>query len=34
MKDAQADARGNPVSTEPKSAISGRTMEEISRHDK
>jgi DNA ligase D-like protein (predicted 3'-phosphoesterase) len=29
MKDDEADARRNPVSTEPKSAISGKTLEEI-----
>ena len=29
MKDDEADARRNPVSTEPDSAASGRTMEEI-----
>jgi DNA ligase D-like protein (predicted 3'-phosphoesterase) len=31
MKDEKADARRNPVSTEPKSVLSGRTLEEI--HD-
>lgn len=29
MKDERADARRNPVSTEPDSVLSGRTMEEI-----
>lgn len=29
MKDDEADARRNPVSSEPKSAISGKTLEEI-----
>lgn len=29
MKDDQADARRNPTSTEPKSVLSGRTLEEI-----
>jgi len=29
MKDDEADARRNPVSTEPKSAISGKTLKEI-----
>lgn len=29
MKDKKADARRNPVSTEPKSVLSGRTLEEI-----
>ncbi len=30
MKDEKADARRNPVSTKPNSAISGRTLDEIS----
>jgi DNA ligase D-like protein (predicted 3'-phosphoesterase) len=34
MKDDEADARRNPVSTEPESAISGRTLEEISAQGK
>jgi len=34
MKDAEADARRNPVSTEPDSALSGRTLEEIHEQDK
>ncbi len=29
MKDEKADARRNPTSTEPKSVLSGRTLEEI-----
>ena len=29
MKDDEADARRNPTSTEPKSVLSGRTLEEI-----
>lgn len=29
MKDDQADARRNPVSTEPKSVLSGRTLEQV-----
>jgi DNA ligase D-like protein (predicted 3'-phosphoesterase) len=29
MKDDAADARRNPISTEPKSVVSGRTMDEI-----
>jgi DNA ligase D-like protein (predicted 3'-phosphoesterase) len=29
MKDDEADARRNPVSTEPKSVLSGRTLDEI-----
>lgn len=29
MKDDQADARRNPVSTEPKSVLSGKTIEEM-----
>lgn len=29
IKDGEADARRNPVSTEPKSAISGKTLEDI-----
>lgn len=31
MDDEEADARRNPVSTEPKSVLSGRTIEEIAR---
>jgi DNA ligase D-like protein (predicted 3'-phosphoesterase) len=34
MKDDQADARRNPVSTEPKSAVSGRTLKQISKQEK
>lgn len=33
MDDEQADARRNPVSTEPESVISGRTIEEIAEED-
>ena len=33
MDDEEADARRNPVSTEPKSVLSGRTIEEIAEHD-
>ncbi|MBD3366849.1 MAG: DNA ligase [Candidatus Eisenbacteria bacterium] len=29
MKDSEADARRNPVSTEPESVLSGRTIEEV-----
>jgi len=29
MKDAEADARRNPVSTEPKSVLSGRTLKQV-----
>jgi len=29
MKDDQADARRNPVSTEPKSVLSGRTLKQV-----
>lgn len=29
MDDAQADARRNPTSTEPKSVLTGRTLQEI-----
>ena len=29
MKDNEADARRNPVSTEPRSVLSGRTLEEV-----
>jgi hypothetical protein len=29
MKDDHADARRNPVSTQPRSVVSGHTMEEI-----
>jgi DNA ligase D-like protein (predicted 3'-phosphoesterase) len=31
MRDDEADARRDPVSTEPKSVLSGKTLEEISR---
>ena len=34
MKDAQADARKNPVSSKPKSALSGRTMNQIRKQQK
>jgi DNA ligase D-like protein (predicted 3'-phosphoesterase) len=30
-KDAEADARRNPVNTEPESVLSGRTIEEVAR---
>jgi hypothetical protein len=33
MDDAEADARRNPVSTEPQSVLSGRTLEEIAAAD-
>ena len=33
MDDKEADARRNPVSTEPKSAISGRSMDEINEEE-
>lgn len=33
MDDDQADARRNPVSTEPKSVLSGRTLEEIAEEE-
>lgn len=33
MDDDEADARRNPVSTEPKSALSGRTIEEIAEEE-
>jgi DNA ligase D-like protein (predicted 3'-phosphoesterase) len=33
MKDDDADARRNPVSTEPKSVLSGRTLAQIARED-
>jgi hypothetical protein len=29
MDDAEADARRNPVATEPDSVVSGRTLDEI-----
>ena len=29
MRDAEADARRNPVSTEPKSVLSGRTLKQV-----
>lgn len=34
MKDEEADARRNPVSTQPKSVITGRTLDEIKREEK
>lgn len=34
MDDDKADARRNPVSTEPKSVLSGRTLEEIANEGK
>jgi DNA ligase D-like protein (predicted 3'-phosphoesterase) len=34
MDDDKADARRNPVSTEPKSVKSGRTIEEVAREEK
>jgi DNA ligase D-like protein (predicted 3'-phosphoesterase) len=33
MKDEGADARRNPVSTEPRSVVSGRTVEEVARSE-
>lgn len=33
MDDADADARRNPVSTEPESVVSGRTVEEIAKEE-
>jgi hypothetical protein len=33
MKDDAADARRNPTSTEPKSVLSGRTLEEIAEQE-
>jgi len=33
MDDEEADARRNPVSTEPKSVLSGRTIEEIAEEE-
>jgi hypothetical protein len=33
MRDDEADARRNPVSTEPKSATTGRTLKQIARED-
>ncbi|MDX5361542.1 MAG: DNA ligase [Alphaproteobacteria bacterium] len=33
MDDAEADARRNPVSTEPRSVLSGRTRDEIAREE-
>jgi DNA ligase D-like protein (predicted 3'-phosphoesterase) len=33
MKDDEADARRNPVSTEPESVLSGRTIEEIAEEE-
>jgi hypothetical protein len=32
-KDEEADARRNPVSTEPKSVISGKTIEDIKKEE-
>ncbi|MEX2606992.1 MAG: DNA polymerase ligase N-terminal domain-containing protein [Kiritimatiellia bacterium] len=34
MKDEEADARRNPVRTEPDSVVSGRSLEEIAKEDK
>jgi DNA ligase D-like protein (predicted 3'-phosphoesterase) len=34
MKDAKADARRNPVKSETKSAVSGRTMKQIEKEEK
>ncbi len=34
MKDDEADARRNPVSTEPNSVLSGRTLEEIAEEER
>jgi DNA ligase D-like protein (predicted 3'-phosphoesterase) len=34
MKDDEADARRNPVSTQPKSALTGRTLKQIAREQK
>jgi hypothetical protein len=34
MDDEEADARRNPVSTEPDSVVTGRSMEEIKEEDK
>lgn len=34
VDDEKADARRNPVSTENKSVLTGRTMEEIERESK
>ncbi|NBB82283.1 MAG: hypothetical protein GVY28_02650, partial [Alphaproteobacteria bacterium] len=31
MRDDDADARRNPTSTEPKSVLSGRTVEEVAK---
>lgn len=33
MRDEQADARRNPVSTEPQSVITGRTIDEVAREE-
>jgi hypothetical protein len=33
MDDDEADARRNPVSTEPKSVLSGRTLEQIAEQE-
>ena len=32
-RDEEADARRNPVSTEPESVLSGRTVEEVAAED-
>ncbi len=34
MRDDEADARRNPVSTEPESALSGRTLEEVEQEER
>ncbi len=34
MDDEEADARRNPVSTEPESVISGKTIEELAEAEK
>jgi len=34
VKDAKADARQNPVKSENKSAVSGRTMKQIEKEEK
>ena len=34
MRDAHADARRNPVSSQPKSALTGRTLKEIERDER
>jgi len=33
MKDAAADARRNPVSTEPRSVMSGKTIKQMADED-